>query len=83
MYDFQAFLRGLDWSVPLQLLLSVLAGMGQQLFPQGAYAFLGAQGIINIQAASAAPGQAAAPDEDLPAVPPELCFELGLLPPLP
>ena len=27
MYDFQAFLRGLDWSVPLQLLLSVLPAL--------------------------------------------------------
>ena len=33
--------------------------MGQQLFPQGAHAFLGAQGIINVQAAAAALGQQA------------------------
>ena len=61
-----------------QLLLSVLAGMGQQLFPQGTHAFLGAQGIINIQAAAAALGQKAAPDDDLPSVHLELCFDLGL-----
>ena len=66
-----------------QLLLSVLAGVDQQLFPQGAHAFLGAQGIIYIQTAAAAFGQQAAPDDHLPSVHLELCFDLGLFRSLP
>ena len=65
------------------MLLSVLAGMGQQLFPQGTHAFLGAQGIIHVQAAAAALGQQAAPDDDLPSVHQELSFDLGLFRSLP
>ena len=57
--------------------------MGQQLLPQGTHAFLGAQGIINVQAAAAALGQQAAPDDDLPSVHLELCFDLGLFRSLP